>query len=101
MIDGMDIRRRLQKGERFGWRLAARLVFVAIVLSLALMAVAANSILIALFAAVMLGTLLRSILPQQRIQSWARGYATGEAGDRWRRRWDRLKAGVRRMIPYL
>ncbi|WP_123619171.1 hypothetical protein [Halorubrum sp. CSM-61] len=100
MLDGMKLRRKAQQGERVGWRIAARLVFVALVVGLALIAAASNSFLIAIFAAVMLGLLIRSILPSKRIQTWARGYATGEAGDRWRRRWQNTIDWLVGVIPW-
>lgn len=101
MIDGMQLRRRLQRTERLGWRLAARAVFIVLFLMLAFVAVAANSIFTALLAAVLLGIFLRSILPERRLQSWARSYATGEAGDRWRRRYEAAKAWLAGVIPGL
>ena len=96
---GERIRRTLEGGERVGWRLAAKAFFATILVSFIFVSVAANSILLAVMASLATGIMLRIILPDEEFQAWARSYATGEAGERWRRRWDRFKAAIARMIP--
>ncbi|WP_049920431.1 hypothetical protein [Haloferax sulfurifontis] len=94
------IRLWLENGERIGFRLGAMVVFGAVVLGLVVLAVAANSVLLGVLSAVVLGIILREFLPEDRIQSWARSYATGEAGDRWRRRYDRWLRRLGRLVPW-
>lgn len=97
---GDRLRLWLENGERVGFRLAAMSLFAAVILSLVLVAVAANSVLLGILSAVVLGVILREFLPERRIQSWARSYATGEAGDRWRRRYERWLSRLGRLIPW-
>lgn len=71
---------------RLTWRLAAKALFVVVAISLALYSVAATSALAAIGAALMLGLMIRAAFPTERLKIWLRSYWTGEAGDRWRRR---------------
>lgn len=87
-------RDQAMRGERLGWRLAARFVFVGIVIALVAVIMLSDSFLFAIASATLLGLFLRAVLPTEKIQQWARSYWNGEAGDRWRQRahdaWDRL-----------
>lgn len=92
-------RRWLESGERLTFRLAAKVVFLVVLLLLAAVSIAANSMLLALLAALFASLMLRAILPTQRFQAVARSYWSGEAGDRWRRRFDRAVAWVKGVLP--
>lgn len=86
------IRRWLESGEKLTFRVAAKLLFLAVFAVLAIVSFSANFWLTAVIAALLAGLMIRSVIPDQRFQSWARSYWTGEAGDRWRRRVDRWRS---------
>ena len=94
------VRRWLEDGERLGFRLAAKLVFLFLLALLITVSVAANSVLLAVLASFAVGLMLRAVLPADRFRTWVRSYWTGTAGDRWRRRFDRWDRRLRRMIPW-
>lgn len=93
------IRRRLEDGERIGFRLAAQAVFFVLLGLLILVSVAANSVLLGVLAAFAVGLMLRAVLPAERFKMWVRGYASGEAGDRWRRRFDAITTRLGGILP--
>lgn len=78
-----------QEAER-AWRWSFMLGSVAFffgLLALFIYISTVASLLIAqVLAAVAAGLMLRAILPAGQFQEWSQSYATGEAGDRWRRR---------------
>ncbi|MFB6121124.1 MAG: hypothetical protein ABEJ68_08430 [Halobacteriaceae archaeon] len=86
------LRRWLESGEKLTFRVAAKLVFLFVLVMLAVMSFSANFWLTAVVSALLVGLMIRSVIPDQRFQSWARSYWTGEAGDRWRRRVDRWQS---------
>jgi hypothetical protein len=96
---GDRIRRWLESGERLTWRLAAKLLFLAVLLTLAFISIAVNIWLVAFLSAGIATLMLRAVLPNQRFQAWIRDWWTGEAGDRWRRRFERTVSRVRGWIP--
>lgn len=98
MLSGTDLRRALEDGEKVGFRLAARVLFIGTFLVIATFAAAANSFLWAIIFAVIAGYFIRAALPEERLRTWLRSYWTGRAGDRWRRRYERLKTRLGRFI---
>lgn len=94
-------RQWLSQGERLGARVAATLVFVALLGFLLFLAIAANPELLQLLAGVLAVTMLRVILPIERFQDWARSYWTGEAGTRWLKRFERVEDWTRRTLSRL
>jgi NhaP-type Na+/H+ or K+/H+ antiporter len=97
---GDTLRRLLEDGWRAGWRAVAMGVFVLFIVLLVAIAIAARSVMLSILAAVLLGVVLREFLPERRIQNTAREYASGDAGDRWRRRVSRVTTTVRRWVPW-
>lgn len=79
----IDLRRTLREGGRFTARNLARAVFVVLLAGLIFVSIAANSIIVAILAAVFSGLMIRAILPTGRIQGYFRSLATGERGDDW------------------
>lgn len=86
------IRRWLETGETLTFRLAAKLLFLLIFMLLAIVSFSANFWLTAIVAALLAGLMIRSVLPEQRFQSFAKEYWTGEAGERWQQRFKRLRS---------
>jgi hypothetical protein len=97
----LDLRRWLAEAEVWSFRFAARVVFLGILVLFVLASVAVNSVFLAVVFGVFASLLLREILPVQRFRDWAGGYWTGEAGDRWRRRFERVGARLRSLVPLL
>lgn len=96
---GDDVRRVLEDGWQAGWRVVAKVLFAGFVLVLLFVAIAARSVLLSLIAGGLLVTVARAFLPEQRFQRTVRSYATGDAGDRWRRRFSRVTSALRRLRP--
>jgi hypothetical protein len=94
----LNIRRQIEQGERTAFQLAAMGLFVVGFVVLATIAAVANSILIAIIAGAFASLFIRAVLPTARLTRWLRSYATGEAGNRWRRRYERTLARLRRFI---
>lgn len=92
-------RRWLESGEKVTFRLAAKVVFLVVLIGLALISFSANFWLVALVTALFASLMLRAVLPTGRFQAYARSYWTGEAGDRWRQRFDRVVARIRGWLP--
>lgn len=97
---GDSLRRVLEDGWRAGFRALAMVAFAAVVLLLLMLAVAARSVILSVIAATLLAVVIRAFLPEERWQRTARSYASGEAGDRWRRRVGRVTSTVRRWVPW-
>lgn len=97
----VDLRRWIAEAEVWSFRFAARVVFLGILVLFILASVAVNSVFLAVVFGVFASLLLREILPVDRFRAWARGYWTGEAGDRWRRRSERLGSRLRSLAPFL
>lgn len=95
----LDVRRRIERGEVLTFRAAAKLFFVAMVAGLIILSAVLSSVFLAVFAGVAASILIKVALPDEKFRAWARGYWTGDAGDRWRRRWERVLAGIRRVLP--
>lgn len=75
-------------------------VFAALILALISVAVLANSVLLGILSAVVLGVILREFLPEDRVQSKARALATGEAGDQWRQGLNAFGRRLARWMPW-
>lgn len=96
---GDRFRRWLESGERVGFRLAAKALFVAVLVLLGIISFSANVWLVALLAGLVVAMMLRAVLPTGRFQDYARSYWTGEAGDRWRRRFEAVASRIRGWLP--
>lgn len=93
-----DVRKSVERSERTGFRLAARLFFIILLLVFVALTVAAEFILVAVLASVVVGLMLRAALPTDSFMDWIGGYWSGEAGDRWRRRVERWQTRIRRFL---
>ena len=97
----VDLRAWIRDAEVLSFRFAAKAVFLGILVVFILASVAVNSVFLAVLFGVLASLLLRVMLPDDRFRSWARGYWTGEAGDRWRRRLGRWSGRLRSLVPFL
>lgn len=95
---GDRIGRAIERGEVFTFRAAAKLVFVAMVAGLILLSAVLSSVFLAVVAGVAASILIKIALPDDRFRTWARGYWTGDAGDRWRRRFERVRDAGRGLV---
>lgn len=84
-----DWRRWLETGEVSAFRIAARVVFLVILVAFIILSTTISLVFLAVVFGLLAGLMLRIMLPDQKFRAWARGYWTGEAGDRWRRRTER------------
>lgn len=89
-----DWRRSLERTETLTFRVAAKLVFFGMVIGLAIASLTINPVFLGLLAGLLFASLARIVLPDERFQEWARTYYTGEAGDRWRRRFEAVISGA-------
>lgn len=76
--DRLDWRRRLEKGEKIGWVLCLKLVFLAVLAGLILLSAAVSNIGIAVILALIAGAMLKSILPYDEFRSWCDDVWHGE-----------------------
>lgn len=97
----VDLRAWIRDAEVLSFRFAAKAVFLGILVLFILASVAVNSVFLAVVFGVFASLLLRVMLPDERFREWARGYWTGEAGDRWRRRVERVRDRARSLVPFL
>lgn len=90
LLDRLDFdwRRRLERGEKLTFVAAAKAVFFLMLIALGVLSFVASSWALALLAGLLFATLARVVLPDQKFKAWARTYYTGEAGERWHRRWE-------------
>jgi hypothetical protein len=100
-LPDVDLRAWIRDAEVLSFRAAARAVFLAMIVVLVLISAAVNSVFLAVITGVFASILLRQMLPDEWFEEWARGYWTGEAGDRWRRRVGRVSTRLRSIVPFL
>jgi len=84
-----DWRRQFEQAEASLFQLAAKFLFLVVLVVLIAIFISASGA-IGFLAAIFAGLMLRSILPSEQFQSRANEYWTGEAGERWHRRWEAL-----------
>ena len=99
MIPDFDVRRRLEDGERIGFRFAATAFFVILLGLLLAVSFAASSIGVAVLASLAAGTMIKIVLPNEQFRDWAGTYWSGEAGDRWRKRFHGVTSWIDRRLP--
>lgn len=92
------IGRAIERGEVFTFRAAAKLIFVAMVVGLIILSATVSIVFVAVLAGVAASILIKVALPDERFRTWARTYWTGEAGDRWRRRYERVRDTGRDLV---
>lgn len=95
---GDRIGRAIERGEVFTFRAAAKLFFVVMVVGLIILSATVSIVFVAVLAGVAASILIKVALPDDRFRVWARGYYTGEAGDRWRRRYERGVGAVSGLV---
>lgn len=93
----IDWRRSLEDTERSLFMLGGKLVFL-LVLFIALTILFSGTGAAAFLGGILAATMLRSILPSERVQTLAEDYWEGDAGLRWYRRWNRLLDWLGRQV---
>lgn len=68
--DRWDWRRRLEKGEKIGWVLCLKLVFLAVLAGLILLSAVVSNLALAVLLALVAGAMLKSILPYDEFRDW-------------------------------
>lgn len=98
-LDKDTVAGELEKGERTTFRLAARVAFWLAVAMLIIYSATTNLIFAAFVAAGAASLMIRAVMPAGEFQAWARSYANGDAGDRWRARLHGIAEFVRSLSP--
>lgn len=85
-----DPAQAVEEGAERAWRwsfiVASIGVFFALLALFVYVTTTVSVIIVQLLAALAAGLMVRAILPTGQFREWSQGYATGEAGNRWRRR---------------